>query len=93
MWKLRSPNDLDARISRGGAHKLQLDQGFLLPSRAFSPGEEVLGFCRGGYFMKRTIIVNNFLHLQLVMKYILLNQHAILVEVHASEEVVDAHMC
>ena len=73
MWKLRSPNDLEARTSRGGAHKLQLEQGgVFLPSKAFSLGEEV--FADEVFPWKRTIVVINFLNLQLVMKYMLLNQ-------------------
>ena len=59
MWKLRSPNDLDARTSRGGAHKLQLDRGFFFYSAVFVPGDEELGFAKEECFMEK-IVVNNF---------------------------------
>ena len=74
MWKLRSPNDLEARTSRGGAHKLQLERGVLFFAlQSFLPrATKNLVFAKEVILWKRTIVVINFLHLQLVMKYELL---------------------
>ena len=74
MWKLRSPNDLDARTSRGGAHKLQLDRGFFCHPRPFPRAKKYWVFAEEVILWKRTIVVNNFVCLQLVLKYNLLNQ-------------------
>ena len=46
---------------------------FFLPSVVFVPGEEVLGFAEEVILWKK-IVVNNFVCLQSVLKYNLLNQ-------------------